>query len=114
MRGKHFPELEGKSNLGMQSFLGRCPFQMRDAIGFTVNRKRVTNTGSVGDADFLRRSHNLPVLSSNTWVATVVYANGRRANLPVALRTTEDEKPYSGMKWIFPRTLVTPNETIGG
>jgi hypothetical protein len=33
---KHFPELEGKSNLGMQTFLGRCAFQMRDAIGFIV------------------------------------------------------------------------------
>jgi hypothetical protein len=103
--------LEGKSNLSMQTFLGRRPFQMHDAIGFIVNGQRVKNTGRGGDADFLRRSYNLPPLPPNTWIATVVYANGRRANLPVALRTPEGEKPYSGVKWIFPSTLVHLEET---
>ena len=78
----------------MQTFLAVALFKMRDAIGFIVNGQRVKNTGSGGDTDFLRRSDNLPALPPNTWVATVVYANGRRANLPVALRTTEGEKPY--------------------
>lgn len=111
---KHFPELEGKSNLGMQTFLGRCPFQMHDAIGFIVNGKRVKNTGCGGDADFLRRTSNLPPLPPNTWVATIVYENGRRADVPVALRTTEGTKPYPGVKWIFPPTLVNPKETVEG
>jgi hypothetical protein len=111
---KHFPKLEGKSNLGMQTFLGRRPFQMHDAIGFIVNGKRVKNTGSGGDANFLRRSHNLPPLPPNTWVATVVYENGRRADVAVALRTPEGEKPYPGVAWIFPPTLVSPEETVVG
>jgi hypothetical protein len=58
----------------------------------------VTNTGSGGDADFLRRSYDLPAFPPNTWVATVVYANGRRANLPVVLRTTKGERSYPGVK----------------
>jgi hypothetical protein len=111
---KHFPELEGKSNLGMQTFLGRRPFQMHDAIGFIVNGKRVKNTGCGGDADFLRRSHNLPPLPPNTWVATIVYENGRRADVPVALRTPDGEKPYPGVTWIFPPTVVNPRETLVG
>ncbi len=111
---KHFPALADKSNLSMQTFLGRCPFQMRDAIGFIVNGQRVKNTGSGGDSDFLRRRYNLPPLPPNTWIATVVYANGRRANLPVALRTPEGERPYPGVKWIFPPTLVHLQETIVG
>ena len=90
------------------------PHPMRDAIGFIVNGQRVTNTGSGGDSDFLRRSYNLPPLPPNTWIATVVYANGRRANLPVALRTPEGERPYPGVKWIFPPTLVHLQETIVG
>jgi hypothetical protein len=106
--------LEGKSNLSMQTFLGRRLFQMHDAIRFIANGQRVKNTGRGGDADFLGRSYNLPSLPPNTWVATVVYANGRRANLPVALRTPEGEKPYPGVKWIFPPTLVHPEETIIG
>jgi len=111
---KHFPELEGKSNLGMQTFLGRRPFQMHDAIAFIVNGKRVKNTGCGGDADFLRRSHNLPPLPPNTWVATIVYENGRRADVPVALRTPDGEKPYPGVTWIFPPTVVNPKETLVG
>jgi hypothetical protein len=111
---KHFPELEGKSNLGMQTFLGRRPFQLHDAIGFIVNGKRVKNTGCGGDADFLRRSHNLPPLPPNTWVATIVYENGRRADVPVALRTPDGEKPYPGVTWIFPANVVNPKETLVG
>jgi len=74
----------------------------------------VSNPGSGGDPDFLRRSYHLPAMPTNTWVATVVYANGERANLPVALRTPEGERPYPGVKWIFPPTLVHPEETIVG
>ena len=61
-----------------------------------------------------RIQDNLPACPPNTWVATVVYANGRRANLPVALRTSEGERPYPGAQWIFPPTLVNPEETIVG
>jgi hypothetical protein len=89
------------------------PFSNARAIGFIANGQRVKNTGG-GDADFLRSSNNLPPLPPNTWIATVVYANGRRANLPVALRTPEGEKPYPGVKWIFPPTLVHLEETIVG
>ena len=45
-------------------------------------RRVATNTGSGGDADFLRRSYDLSAFPPNTWVATVVYVNGRSANLP--------------------------------
>jgi len=62
--------------------------QHRDTKAYFWN-----DTGSGGDSDFLRRSYNLPPLPPNTWIATVVYANGRRANLPVALRTPEGERP---------------------
>ncbi len=111
----HFPQLKG-TDIGIQQFLGRAPFRLSDAIGFIVNGKRVKATGSGGNSDYLRRScrFNLPLLPPDTWVATVVYGNGKRADLPVALRRPEGEKPFPGVKWIFPPTLVNPKETVQG
>jgi hypothetical protein len=84
------------------------------AIAFSVNSKCVMNFGSGGDADFLRRSYNLPALPPNTWVATVIYANGPRTNLPVSIAHGEGERSYPDVTWIFPPTLANPNETIVG
>jgi hypothetical protein len=110
---KHFPHLQGKCDLGMQKFLGHESMDLRDAIGFVVDGKRVKSTGCGGDADYLLRVRfNLPALPPHTWIATVAYANGKRADVPVALRTSEGEKPYPGVKWIFPPTLVNPKETV--
>ncbi len=112
---KHFPELQGTCDLGTQTFLGRAPFRLSDAIGFIVNGKRVKATGSGGDADFLRctsRHAGLPQLPPRTWIATVVHANGKRTDVPVAIRDSEGERPFPGVKWIFPPTLVNPNETV--
>lgn len=107
---KHSPELEGKCNLNMQKFLGNESMEMRDAVGFIVNGKRVKATGSGGDSGFLR----IPNLPPRTWVAMVVYGNGKRGDIPVALRTPEGEKPYPGVKWILPPTLKNPEETTVG
>jgi len=112
----HFPQLKG-TDIGIQQFLGRAPFRLCDAIGFIINGKRVKATGSCGDADFLRcTSHHagLPKLPPSTWIATVVHGNGKRAEIPVALRGPEGEKPFPGVKWIFPPTLVNSSETVVG
>jgi len=116
MAWKHFPQLQGKCDLGMQKFLGHEPLEMRDAIGFIVNGKRVKSTGCGGDSDYLRRTSRYigKPLAPHTWIATVAYANGKRADVPVALRGPDGEKPYPGVKWIFPPTLVNPNETVVG
>jgi hypothetical protein len=110
----HFPQLKGL-NLGTQKFLGREPMELRDAIGFIIDGKRVKNTGSGGDSDYLNRSAwrtSGRTHPPNTWIQTVVYGNGRRADIPVALRTSEGTKPFPGVKWIFPPTLVNPKETV--
>jgi len=110
----HFPQLKG-SNIGIQQFLGREAFRLCDAVAFIVNGKRVKNTGSGGDAAHLSRFHKIPAeLPPNTWIATVVYANGSRADVPVAVRGPGGEKPFPNVKWVFPPTLVNPRETVVG
>jgi len=106
----HFPQLKG-TDIGIQQFLGRAPFRLSDAIGFIINGKRVKATGSGRDAHFGSRHSSLPL---HTWVATVVYGNGKRADVPVSLRGPEGEKPYPGVKWIFPPTVVNPHESVVG
>ena len=111
---KHFPQLRDKCNLGTQKFLGREPMEMRDAIGFIINGKRVKATGCGGNSDYLRRFQRVPPLPPDTWIETVVYKNGKRADVPVALRGPEGETPYPGVQWVFPPTSVNPKETVRG
>jgi len=56
----------------------------------------------------------LPQLPPRTWIATVVHANGKRTDVPVAIRDSEGERPFPGVKWIFPPTLTNPKETVVG
>lgn len=107
---KHIPALEG-STLGMRTYLGLRPLDFHDAIAFLIGGKRYKATGSGGNGDFLRRTgKNFP---SGTWVATVVAGNGRRLDVPVARRTTNDGyAPLPGVAWVYPPTKNNPQETL--
>lgn len=108
----HFPQLRDKSNLGTAKFLGREPMEMRDAIAVIVNGKRYKMGGSGGDADFLNR-HRTERFPSGTWVQTVIAGNGKRSEMAIARRLPNNEyEPYPGVQWVFPPTLVNPNETV--
>jgi len=109
---KHLPALRDKSNLGMQTWLGREPMNFRDVVAFIVNGQRVKNTGCGGNSDYLRSSKPDKSLPPNTWIQTVVYPNRHRVEIPVAIMTPEGEKPFPGVQWIFPPTFLNPNETV--
>ncbi|SRR6266568_7487342 len=110
----HIPEMKG-SNLGMQTFLGRQPFDMHDAVAFIVDGKRYVNSGSGGDSGFVSRTRpNGKRWPEGLWLAAVVAGNGKRLEVPVAYRTAEGFRPYRGVQWVMPPTLKTPRETIIG
>lgn len=98
------------SNLGTQTFLGRRPLEMHDAIGFIVNGKRYKNTGCGGTSNFFGHK----VYPHATWIATVQASNGRRLDIPVATIDGNSYHPYRGVQWIFPPTAVNPKETVRG
>src|SRR5229473_6991035 len=80
MAWKHFPQLQGKCDLGMQKFLGNEPLEMCDAVAVEIDGKLLKLTGSGGDADFLNRSNwrfypERKPFPSGTWVATCVHKN---------------------------------------
>ena len=97
-------------NLSTQTWLGNRPLEFRDAIAFLIDGKRHKATGSGGNSEYLRKfgSKNYP---SNTWVSTVIAANGRRLEVPVAAITPKGYAPLPGVAWIFPPTKSNPNET---
>jgi len=99
------------SNLSTQTWLERRPFDLRDAIAFVVNGKRLKNSGSGGDADFLSRTHTTR-FPSGTWVQSVIAGNGRRLEIPVAKRTDNGFAPLPGVQWVMPPTKNNPQETL--
>jgi hypothetical protein len=99
------------SNLRTQTWLERRPFDLRDAIAFVVNGKRLKKSGSGGDADFLSRTHTTR-FPSGTWVQSVIAGNGRRLDIPVAKRTKDGFTPLPGVQWVMPPTKNNPQETL--
>ena len=100
------------SNLGTQTWLGKQPFDLHDAVAFVVNGKRYKATGSGGNSNYLRQmtGKNLP---PDVWVSSVIAGNGKRLEIPVAKITKEDGRiPLPGIAWVFPPTQDNPNETI--
>ncbi len=103
-------------NLSTQTWLGKRPLEMRDAIAVEIGGKILKLTGSGGDADFLNKANfrtgrmnaNTPLFPSGTWVATCVYNNGRRVELPIAKRVDRDYQPLPGVTWIFPALKDQP------
>jgi len=100
------------SNLSTQTWLGKQPFDLHDAVAFVVNGKRYKATGSGGNSNYLRQmtGKNLP---PDVWVSSVIAGNGKRLEIPVAKITKEDGRvPLPGIAWVFPPTKDNPNETI--
>jgi hypothetical protein len=99
------------SNLSTQTWLERRPLDLHDAIAFVINGKRLTNSGSGGDADFLSRTQTTR-FPSGTWVQSLIAGNGKRMDIPVAKRTNKGFVPLAGVQWVFPPTKNNPQETI--
>ncbi len=89
------------SNLSTQTWLGKRPLGIHDAIAVEVGGKTLKLAGSGGDADFYNRNRR-GVFPSGTWVASCVYKNGRRVELPIAKRVDNNYQPLPGIAWIFP------------
>jgi hypothetical protein len=120
MAWKHFPQLQGKCDLGMQKFLGNEPLEMRDAIAVEVDGKLLKLSGSGGDSDFLNSTNwrfhpGRKPFPSGTWVATCIHKNGRRVDLPIARRVDNRKfAPCPGVTWIFPPTAKQPASKVVG
>ena len=114
-RGSHYAWAHdltpNTSNLSTQTWLERRPFDLHDAIAFVVNGKRLKNSGSGGDADFLSRTHTTR-FPSGTWVQSLIAGTGKRTDIPVAKRTNKGFVPLAGVQWGFPPTKNNPQETI--
>jgi hypothetical protein len=91
------------SNLSTQTFLGRKPLDMHDAIAVEIDGKLLKTTGSGGDSNFYNRTR-CESFPPDTWVASLQYRNGRRIELPIAKRVGNAYEPLPGVAWIFPPT----------
>jgi hypothetical protein len=99
------------SNLGTQTWLGNRPLEFHDAIAFIINGRRLKNSGSGGDADFGNRMRGTRY-PSGTWVQSLIAANGKRLEVPVAKRTEKGFVPLPGVQWVMPPTKNNPQETL--
>jgi hypothetical protein len=95
------------SNLSTQTWLGKRPLGLHDAVAVEVGGKTLKLTGSGGDADFYNRTHRGP-FPSGTYVASCVHKNGHRVELPIAKRIANDYQPLPDVVWIFPPTKDQP------
>jgi hypothetical protein len=109
-RCRHYAWFHGllpkTSNLSTQTWLERRPLEFRDAIAVIVSGRRYRMTGSGGDASYMRRQH-----PAGTWVSSVIAGNGRRLEIPTAVRTSDGFKPAPGVVWVYPPTKSNPNES---
>jgi len=99
------------SNLSTQTWLGRRPLEVHDAVSFIIGGKRYTNTGSGGNSDYLNQS-NGKQYHSNAWIVTVRAGNGRRLDVPVAKIVNGKYTPFPGVTWVMPGTRDNPEETV--
>lgn len=117
----HFPELHKTpmENLPTEVYLGRRPFSFHDAIAVIVSGKQYKLTGSGRSARYERGFQRSgapdycfrPTLPENAWISTVKARNGVRKDIPTALVTGNEYKPYPGVTWVFPPTKNNPNTT---
>jgi hypothetical protein len=119
-RCRHVAEYHGiKSTLAMQTYLGNRPLEMRDAIAVEIKGKLLKLTGSGGDASFLNQTNcrfdpERKPFPPGTWVATCVYGNGRRVDLPIGRRADQGFVPLPGVTWVFPPTATRPASKVVG
>lgn len=104
-------------NLSTQVWLGKRPFDFHDAVAFIVNGKRLRNTGSGGDSDFLNRTNfrfypERKPFPSGVWIATVIAGNGRPLDVPVAKHADKGFVPFPGVQWVMPPTKTIEHETL--
>ena len=112
--GAHLPEMKD-SRIGMQTYLGKVPFDFRDAIAVIIGGKRYQLTGGGGDAAYMTRYGgriSQQLLPAGTWMSAVMAANGRGANLPTAIQKDGKFTPFSGVTWVFPPIKDIPHETL--
>jgi hypothetical protein len=102
----HHNLLPKTSNLGTQTWLERRPLDFRDAIAVIVSGRRYKMTGSGGDAAFMRKQY-----PAGTWLSSVIAGNGKRLEIPTAIRTQNGYRPVPGVSWVMPAT-VNNGETI--
>src|SRR5262249_20247767 len=95
------------SNLSTQTWLERRPLEFHDVIAVFVSGRRYKMTGSGGDAVHMGRLY-----PPGTWLSCLIAGNGRRFELPTALRTETGYKPAPGVTWVYPPTKNNPHETV--
>lgn len=114
-RCKHYAWVHGlvsrECRLSTQTYLGRQPFDFRDAVAVIVSGKRYTMTGSGGNASYLR-DESTRGLGSDVWVSAVVMKNGHRKNIPTAYQHNGGFKPYDNVVWVMPPTKLIEHETL--
>jgi hypothetical protein len=101
------------SNLSTQTWLGNRPLGFRDAVGFIINGKRYTATGSGGNAEYLNRYRTGKLFAFGTWVSMVKSTNGRTMEFSTAeILSAGEYAPLPGVTWILPGTKVNARETL--
>jgi hypothetical protein len=86
-----------------------------DAIAFVINGKRYEKGGSAWDSNYNfphSRWSGRKYRGRSLWIHSLRDENLK--DYPVAVKYASSMKPYPGVKWIFPPTLVNPNETVRG
>lgn len=109
----HFPELKG-SNIGTQTYLGRRPFELHDAVAFIINGKRYVATGSGGNSNYFNSHAGRGQFPPDVWVSSVKARNGRHIDLVTAQITKDGYTPYTGVQWVMPPTRENESETVVG
>jgi hypothetical protein len=112
----HFPELKETPSglLGTRQYIGTDTIDSVDkASAFIISGQRYEKGGSAWDSGFALRSSRW---SGKTyrgrplWVHTL--QSEELPDYPVAVKYKSGMKPYPGVQWVIPPTLVNPNETI--
>lgn len=96
------------SNLSTRTYLGHQPLEFHDAVGFIIEGKRYSATGS-GRSSHYYGGNGFP---PNSWIASLKARNGKRIDVAVAKITDDGYVPLPGIVWIFPPTKNNPTETL--
>jgi hypothetical protein len=115
---RHFPELQGtpSERIGTKAYIGTEPLHdVHDAVAFVIHGRRYEKGGSAWDSDYnfspsrwTGRKHR----GRSLWIHSL--RDEELKEYPVAVKYRSGMKPYPGVQWIFPPTLVNPKETVRG
>lgn len=107
------------SRLSTQAWLGRRPFEFRDAVAVLLNGRRYRLTGSGYSSNFMRtalgRKLGVKDFPADAWVATLQAGNGKRFDAAVARILPDGEyQPAFGASWVYPAIKNIEHETVVG